>query len=269
MKIINLFRKVFNPDRPPKNVMATMGKIAEIAFPRGNEQISEEAEMLYAVLNKRVSEEDLKGILVTTKPLFYLKNCRQKGAIISINNSIFADRSKTYISETDIKTILKFYENYFEFYPAAYEISSSESNAPNILTHVNLYDREGYFWGCVDIADNKWYPKLTETGIRSVYQTVLIGAVIAAKRNISDEDRSVFSNIAALPKGEWTEVHYNRFAFLFAVWIKCYKDFDESIPRTAKLNQVKILLKEFNIKNEEIARNQFIVNIFNKCLVNL
>lgn len=263
MRIINLFREILNPRHPPKNVMATMEKVSGIAFPRGNEQISEEAEMLYAVLNKRVSVEDLKAILVATKPLFYLKNCRQKGNIIRIHNSIFENRSKTSISEMDINLILKFYENYFGFHSEVFENTFSEISAPNILTHVNLYDRDGYFWGCVDFENKKLF-KVTETGTRSVYQTILLSAVCAAKRNLSNEDRNIFSDAAMLPKGEWTEVHYNRFAFLFATWLKY---FNENSFENEKLNQIKNVLQEFSIDDDVIAKNKLIANVFKKCFV--
>lgn len=263
MKILNLFRKFFDPDRPPKQMMEIYGKIAEIAFPRGTEQIAEEAEMLHAVLNKNISVSDLKGILIATKPLFYFENCKRDGEIARLHNSVFENRSKAIISEMDINLIYKFYENYFGFNSNSSESLSSEKFIPNILTHINLYDQEGYFWGCVNFEDNIPF-KVTETGQRMIYQILLLRAVFSAKRNLSNEDRDVFSNITLLPKGEWTEVHYNRFAFLFAAWVNY---FNENIYKNKKLNQVKNVLQDVIIDNDEVAKNKSLANLFNKCFV--
>jgi hypothetical protein len=249
-----------------------MSKMFEImqksAFPLGDNQIHEEAEMLHAVLNGSIPIDDLKKIIVVTKPLFYLNQQRQKGEVTRINSSIFEKHSKS-ITENDIELILKFYENYFGVNHSDINNLSSEKSKSSILTHVNLYDQDGYFWGCVDVLNKNWSPKLNEKGIRSVYQNILMGAVIASNRNISDDDRESFTKITMLPKGEWTEAHYNKFAFLFAAWIKYFKYFDETDSKSNLLNQVKKMLQEFNIEFQEIAGNEAVVAIFEKCFVSL
>jgi hypothetical protein len=264
MKILSLFRKFFDPERPPKQMIEIFDKIAEIAFPRGNEQIAEEAEMLYAVLNKNISVSDLKGILIATKPLFYFKNFKRDGEIARLDKSMFEKRSKVIISEMNINLIHKFYENYFGFNSNSSKSLSSEKDISNILNHVNLYDQEGYCWGCVNFKDKIPF-KITETGPKMIYQHLILCAVVSAKRNLSNEDRDIFSNITLLPEGEWTELHYNKFAFLFAVWIKYY---NEKIYRTKPLNDMKIVLQDVIIDNDQVAKNQSLANLFNKCFVN-
>lgn len=260
MKILH---KLFKRFKCPNEMSKLFEIMKKAAFPSGKDQIHEEAEMLYAVLNGRLSIDDLKKIIVATKPLFYLNQQRQNGEVTRISNSLFEKHSKS-IKESDIDLILIFYSNYFN--PS--NLSSGKLSS-STLKHVNLYDGNGYFWGCVDVLSENWTPKLTEKGNRSIYQNILMGAVLASKRNLTDHDRVVFTEITMLPKGEWTELHYNKFAFSFATWIRYFKYFDETDSKSNLLNQVGKLLQEFDIELEEIARNETVVAIFEKCFASL
>ena len=260
---MKILRELFKRFNRPNEMNKLFEKMQAAAFPSGKEQIHEEAEMLYAVLNGRVPVNDLEKIIVATKPLFYLNQQRQKGEVTRLNNSLFEKRSKS-IKESDIELILNFYKNYFELSPTSFDKLS-----PSVLTHVNIHDRDGYFWGCVNLSNKDRSLKLTETGIRRIYQIILLGAVLGAHRNISEEDREIFTEITLLPKGKWTEVHYNRFAFLFAAWMKYFKCFDEGNSNANLLNKVSKMLQEFDIEFEEVAKNESVVSIFEKCFVNL
>ena len=83
MKIPNMLSSIFSSNRPPNKVLDVMQKLADIAFPRGQEQINEEAEVIHAILNERIPVEDVKRILIRTKPLFYIENFKRSDGVIN------------------------------------------------------------------------------------------------------------------------------------------------------------------------------------------
>lgn len=263
MKIIELFRKLFDPGRPPKKVLEIMNKVNGIAFPRGQVQIDEEAELLYAVLTCKVPIADVKRILTRTKPLYYIKNCRRSDNTIRKIPDIIQISTKTSLSNTDLDLIHKFCENYFGFNSGDQDPPVQNEDTASDLESVSLYDQSGKSWGTV-VFDSS--PVLTKSGKEGSYQAVLFMSVLGAKQNLSIERKNMFSRLAGLPEEEWTEIHYRQFAFGFANWVG---DPSADDLGSTELRKVKDSVDGFMVSQTVPYNSDEIITLYRTCLIAL
>lgn len=262
MKIIELFRKLFDPDRPPREVLAIMKKLRGYAFPRGEEQIAEEAEMLCVVLDQRILLEDLKKIVAVTKPMFLRENINHKGVIEKIPDFIFQKRSTREITSEDIQVIQSFYANYFNFYSESAIITTTKELPVN-LASIDLFDQSGKFWGTA-VFDER--PKLTMTGREGAYQAALLMAVLAARDILSEETKDMFSQLVGLPQVEWSEIHYRQFAFGFANWLS--DPFGDDLG-SQRIKTFKDSVGGFMIDQRNYDNNDEMILLYKSCLVDV
>lgn len=269
MKLFGIIRNVFNPDRPPKDIREILRKVEAIAFPRGREQISEEAETLYAVLERRVSIEDLKVIISVTKPMFYVQNKNAAGGKIQrIDNSIFQKRSKIPISNVDIGIIHKFYANYFNLEPEIRKGYSTTSDSPKVIEEVNLFDEDNGFWGKINLKNPDLLKsakmRIHESKYETLYNMLLISLVIGAHKRLSKDDQNEFCRIAYLPEVSWGESHYSRFAFLMSDWV-C--DPDEDDLGLKVLKDAKRLYGSYKVTKGDLYKEQSLFPLFKKVFI--
>jgi hypothetical protein len=227
MKLLKILSSIFSSNRPPKKVLDVMHKIAGIAFPRGNQQINEEAEIIYAILNKRVPVEDVKRILIRTKPLFYMENSSKSNVEIVDCSEVIRNSTKIPLSNNDIILINQFYSNYFGFQLGSIEKdllkTNTQTNFPpqveDFDLKIDLIDKNAKLWGSVQfIGDQmKWIGRGESGG--GFYAVMLCMAISAARKNLSSDDKNKFSLWAGLPQGAWTDRHYSEFAFSWVIWL--------------------------------------------------
>lgn len=230
MKFFYSIKRLFSFGNPPKSVQEVFAKMYNISFPRGDQQIADEAEILYAILNAKVSVNDLKKIIVNTKPQFYMFNMIVKNKDVSdkfvceVPASTIQKWTKTKLQESDLVLIHRFYVNYFGLTNIFTEPHKVEIETLDDLIVVNIHDRDGHYWGSYDFSSNQFLNN-NETGQKRIFQVLLLSSVMIAKHKLTNSQREIFSKIMNLPLGIWTHEHYSIFAFSLANWmIDCSTD---------------------------------------------
>lgn len=218
MSFIKLILGMFS-SRPPKKVDDIMEKLTKIAFPGGQNQITEEVEMLFSVTNGKCPVEDLKRLLVRTKALFYLRNYRSEGKTMQfLSREVFQNSTETKLSNQDIDTIQQFYANYFGFSNISSDVktvdSIQQSNEPSSM-EIKL-EKDGIYWGSVEISGEKSIIHSSRTGVAS---GLLHLSVVLARQNLNNYEKLEFCKWAELPDCGWTQLHYSAFAFAFVRWL--------------------------------------------------
>lgn len=244
MTILELFLKFLKRLAPDREFNAVIKATANIAFPRGKEQIKEESEVIYAALNRKIPIDDVERILMRTKPLFYLRNFKRDGdETVEISEAI-QNSTKFQLELSDLNIIYRFYNNYFNFRSkVANERHSNPGIDCNSLSPsedvdliVNLSDCNGKFWGSVKFSEAEclWIAKPGDGG--GLYATMLFLALTSARKKLSPDDKDQFSRWAGLPRGTWTERHYSEFAFSCVKWLSIA---DDEIRYNENLKKVK------------------------------
>jgi hypothetical protein len=230
MKFFFRIRSLINFGNPPKSVQEVFAKMYDISFPRGDQQIAEEAEILHAVLNMKVSVNDLKKIILNTKPQFYMFNMIVNNKDVSddficeVPADTFQKWTKTKLLESDLVLIHRFYINYFGLTNISSETHEVEVETLDELIVVDIHGRDGYYWGSYDFSSNQFLNN-NENGQKRIFQVLLLSSVMIAKHKLTNSQREIFSNIMNLPLGSWTHEHYSIFAFSLANWmIDCSTD---------------------------------------------
>jgi hypothetical protein len=260
MKIIKNILSLFNLLRTPNGVQNTLKKVECIAFPRGHDQILEEAEILYAILEKRVTLDNIKEMISITKPMFYVVSILSSDNSQKVSNNIYRKYSQKSISDDDINTIQLFYANYFGAGNMFEESVHSDKLASN---EIEIRDEKGVVWGRLNL-DNPDVPKSVkmkkhESNYELLYHMLVLSLVVGIDKRLSSKNKKEFSRIVNLPQDTWSNIHYSRFAFLMADWL-C--DTGESDLGLKILNDIKRLYGGYKTTNGNLYKDPKLCLIF-------
>ena len=227
---MRVFNKILAIIRPKSSINNTLGKVHGITFPNGKKQIFEEAEMLHAILDQRVSIVDLENVIAITKPMFYVRFLIRGDSSQRISNNIFNKYSKISISSNDINSIHIFFINYFKSYLLLESEPIKSPAVPDVFktviresSNICICDEKGEIWSYIDLLKPDIHEslkmKIDASTDESIYLTLVLYIIPNSAKNLTKNDKFKVSQIANLPLIEWNKIHYSRFAFLMADWL--------------------------------------------------